>query len=182
MIILLISVLPVPRLRSRGSHVACTGHAFLQRSMHYPRADCLLGGPWTRKPSLEEIYPHLQRLASSGKLASMGQMAVVPLLAVGAVAACLALLAAPAVALQAAVTENHPRIYVASLPSILNTRTLTDYDVRRFFTQFGADPNGVWSNPVGELRQFHSGLLPSACLRTVPPAFSCLLDPGRAGG
>mmetsp|Transcript_3023 Transcript_3023/g.8820 ORF Transcript_3023/g.8820 Transcript_3023/m.8820 type:complete len:679 (+) Transcript_3023:373-2409(+) len=79
----------------------------------------------------------------------MGQMAVVPLLAVGAVAACLALLAAPAVALQAAVTENHPRIYVASLPSILNTRTLTDYDVRRFFTQFGADPNGVWSNPVG---------------------------------
>ncbi len=65
---------------------------------------------------------------------------------------CLALLTAQAMALQAAVTEYHPRIYVAPLPSILNTRTLTDYDVRRFFTQFGADPNGVWSNPIGESR------------------------------
>lgn len=32
---------------------------------------------------------------------------------------------------------------------MLNTDTLYNYDVRRFFTQFGAHPNGVWSNPIG---------------------------------
>lgn len=34
---------------------------------------------------------------------------------------------------------------------MLNTDTLYNYDVRRFFTQFGAHPNGVWSNPIGVL-------------------------------
>jgi hypothetical protein len=58
----------------------------------------------------------------------------------------------PAFSFDAAVTVDNPRIYVATLPSVLNTRTLSDYDVRRFFTQFGTDPNGVWSNPIGKLQ------------------------------
>lgn len=56
----------------------------------------------------------------------------------------------PATSLDAAITDSNPRIFVAPLPPVLNTRTLTDYDVRRFFTQFGAEPNGVWSNPIGD--------------------------------
>ncbi len=41
------------------------------------------------------------------------------------------------------------QVYVAELDPVLNVRTLTDYDVKRFFTQFGATPLGVWSNPIG---------------------------------
>ena len=41
------------------------------------------------------------------------------------------------------------QVYVAELDPVLNLRTLTDYDVKRFFWQFGASPLGVWSNPIG---------------------------------
>lgn len=41
-------------------------------------------------------------------------------------------------------------MYVADLDPVLNFRTMFDYNVSRFFTQFGADPMGVWSNPVGD--------------------------------
>ena len=104
------------------------------------------------------LQPFTYRVEEVGRVAaSMGRRPTAASAAAAAVVmysavACLALLTAQATALQAAVTEYHPRIYVAPLPSILNTRTLTDYDVRRFFTQFGADPNGVWSNPIGESR------------------------------
>ena len=42
------------------------------------------------------------------------------------------------------------QVFVAELDPVLNFRTLLDYDVGRFFTQFGADPIGVWSNPIGD--------------------------------
>ncbi len=79
------------------------------------------------------------------------------------------------------------QVYVAELDPVLNVRTLTDYDVKRFFTQFGASPLGVWSNPVGnwvedkddmELRNtymygldvmFHRCDLRSRCLRARLP-------------
>lgn len=38
---------------------------------------------------------------------------------------------------------------MAPLPSKLNVQTLTSYNVKKFFTQFGATPSGVWSNPIG---------------------------------
>ena len=46
-------------------------------------------------------------------------------------------------------TTCRAQVYVAELDPVLNVRTLTDYDVKRFFTQFGATPLGVWSNPIG---------------------------------
>lgn len=56
----------------------------------------------------------------------------------------------PLAALQAPVNDSHPKIFIAPIPDALNTRTLYDYDIPRFFTQFGATPNGVWSNPIGD--------------------------------
>lgn len=129
----------------------------------------------------------------------IGVTAVLPFPSATALGACLcaALLGAaitPAVSLDAAVTDNNPRIFVAPLPSILNTRTLSDYDVRRFFTQFGADPNGVWSNPIGmqcntltatlsqsvfslSIRQCTESNTPAACniRSSMPSAYSLAL-------
>lgn len=107
----------------------------------------------------------------------LGVTAVPPFRSASALGLCLcaALLGAaitPAVCLDAAITDNNIRIFVAPLPSVLNTRTLSDYDVPRFFTQFGADPNGVWSNPIGMLPQAFTDLF-----RQSPPVVYSPTDP-----
>lgn len=72
----------------------------------------------------------------------------------------LAVVAATAVSgqLHSEVLDQHPRIYVAPLPSVFNYRVLTDYNVKRFFHQFGTDPQALISQPVGAVENYIDGM------------------------
>mmetsp|Transcript_17054 Transcript_17054/g.50910 ORF Transcript_17054/g.50910 Transcript_17054/m.50910 type:complete len:629 (+) Transcript_17054:196-2082(+) len=83
-----------------------------------------------------------------------GLLAIVAALAAG-LAVCSFQVAAQ---LHAEVTSQHPRIYVAPLPDIFNYRVLTDYDVKRFFHQFGTDPQALISQPIGAIENKVDGM------------------------